>query len=60
MLCLICWLSGKTKWVIDPVYHEQVSGHMPDLASDEIANALLNGQLTFRLLGITQTGASHE
>lgn len=45
MLCLICWLEGKTKWVIDPAYHEYASGHVPDLATDEIADALLDGRL---------------
>lgn len=46
MLCLICWLDGETKWVLDPAYHEHVTGHAPDLASDEIADALLDGRLT--------------
>jgi hypothetical protein len=45
MLCLICWLDGQTKWVLDPAYHQYVTGHAPDTASDEIADALLDGRL---------------
>jgi hypothetical protein len=49
MLCLICWLDGQTKWVLDPAYHEHVTGHAPDLANDEIADALLDGRLVLTL-----------
>jgi hypothetical protein len=59
MLCLICWLDGQTKWVLDPAYHEHVTGHAPDLANDEIADALLDGRLALtRAPGLPYPSAS--
>jgi hypothetical protein len=46
MLCLICWLNGETRWVLDPAYHLHANGHIPEIAADHIADALLSGTLT--------------
>lgn len=46
MLCLICWVARRAvKWVIDPTYHQHVSGHAPVTAADPLADALLSGQV---------------
>lgn len=50
MLCLICWLTGETRWVLDPAYHEHARGHAPHVASDEVADALLDGRLVISLV----------
>jgi hypothetical protein len=60
MLCLICWLDGEVRWVLDPRYHEHVKGHAPDLASDEVADALLAGTLTLTRVNLPTGGSNRS
>lgn len=42
MLCLICWLNGEERWVLDVRYHIFGQGHFPAVIPDPIADRLID------------------